>query len=297
MRSQLTRHLENIAHKGAAWRPCALLLAGVALAAMMPAVAAAGDANILTSDEKAAGWVLLFDGKTLEHFIDPSKLNPPGDAWHIEDGSIAAKPHPFITEDLISKETFGDFEMEWDWKIAPGGNSGVKYLIQALPVLTRATAKPGAHKFEEHVDYALDHGATDRAAITAGSRAQIYVVGFEYQMIDNGRHPDALRGPLYQSGALYGLFAPPQDVTKPVGEFNHSRLVVRGSHVEHWLNGVKVVDASLDDPHVKETLDKRWGAGSPVTRLMTERPRKECPVSLQNHGNAVWFRTIKIHRL
>ena len=273
------------------------LLAGVALAAMMPALAAAADANTLTDAEKTAGWELLFDGKSLDKFIDPSKLNPTGDAWHLDGDMIAAKPHAFITEDLISKEAFGDFEMEWDWKISPGGNSGVKYLIQALPVLTRATAKPGARKFEDHVDYALNQGATDRSVIAPGSRAQIYVVGFEYQMIDNHRHPDALRGPLYQTGALYGLFAPPEDVTKPVGEFNHSRLVVRGAHVEHWLNGVKVVDASLDDPHVKETLDERWGAGSPVTRLLTERPRKQCPVSLQNHGNAVWFRNIKIRRL
>ncbi len=273
------------------------LLAGVALAAMMPALAAAAEANTLTEEEKAAGWELLFDGKSLDKFIDPSKLNPPGDAWHLDGDTIAAKPHAFITEDLISKETFGDFEMEWDWKISPGGNSGVKYLIQALPVLTRATAKPGARRFEDHVDYALNQGETDRSVIAPGSRAQIYVVGFEYQMIDNHRHPDALRGPLYQTGALYGLFAPPEDVTKPVGEFNHSRLVVRGNHVEHWLNGVKVVDASLDDPRVKETLDERWGVGSPVAHLLTGRPRKQCPVSLQNHGNAVWFRNIKIRRL
>ncbi len=273
------------------------LTAGLVLALAAGGSLAGADHNTLTADETAAGWILLFDGHTMEHWIDPSALQPAGDAWSIDDGCLKATPHARITEDLISRDTFRDFEIEWDWKIAPGGNSGVKYLIQALPVLTRSTEKPGVHKFEEQVDYALAHASLDRSAIAAGARAQIYVVGFEYQMIDNGRHPDALRGPLYQSGALYGLFAPIRDVTKPVGEFNHSRLVVRGSHVEHWLNGVKVVDASLDDPHVKETLDKRWGDASAVTKLMTGRPRTDCPVSLQNHGNAVWFRDIRIRRL
>jgi hypothetical protein len=84
-------------------------------------------------------------------------------------------------------------------------------------------------------------------------------------------------------------------LTKPIGEFNHSRLVVKGNHTEHWLNGVKVVDTDLEEAAKDGT--KRWGADSPVYRLLATQPKKDCPISLQNHNDAAWFRNIKIRRL
>jgi hypothetical protein len=123
------------------------------------------------------------------------------------------------------------------------------------------------------------------------------VVGFEYQMIDNARHPDAKRGPLYQTGALYSIVPPSTDATKPVGEWNRSRLVVRGIHFEHWLNGTKVVDVSATPDLLRTALAKRWGAQSETLRLLTEQPQKRCPITLQNHGNAAWFRNIRIRPL
>lgn len=241
-----------------------------------------------------AGWVPLFDGKTMDHWIDPRALHPAGDAWTIEDGCLKAVPKPRVTEDLMSAETHGDFELQFDWRISPGGNSGVKYRIQALPILSDAHKFP---RFEQTVDYALEHQLFDRSTIPEGGRAQIYVIGFEYQLIDNAVHPDARRGPLYQSGALYGIVPPTRDVTKPVGQFNHSRLVVQGQHVEHWLNDVKVVDVTVDAELLKHNLAKRWGESSPVYKLMTEQPKKSCPISLQNHGDAAWFRNVKIKKL
>jgi hypothetical protein len=82
-----------------------------------------------------------------------------------------------------------------------------------------------------------------------------------------------------------------------VGEFNHSRLVVKGDHVEHWLNGEKVVDASLKAPEVERAAAKRWGAGNPIYNLMVKQPRTDCPISLQNHDNPAWFKNIKIRKL
>ena len=251
----------------------------------------------LTADERAAGWTLLFDGTNMDAWRDPKQMHPPGDAWAIEDGCLAAKPHPLITEDLVSKETYQDFELAFDWKISPGGNSGVKYRIQEFPILLAAERQPHGVKFEDLVDAAVKDHVTSRSVIKPGEKAQIYVIGFEYQLIDNGRHPDALRGPLYQSGSVYSIFPPSRDVTRPVGEFNHSQLVLKGNHVEHWLNGEEVVDADLDSPPVKETLAKRWAKDSPVYNLLVNQPKKLCPISLQNHGDAVWFRAIKIRKL
>jgi 3-keto-disaccharide hydrolase len=250
--------------------------------------------NILTPTEKAQGWILLFDGHSFDHWRNPEHLNPPGDAWTIEDGCLKATAHPHITEDLISAGTYHDFEMQWDWRISPAGNSGVKYEIQALPVLTPAIT---GKRFEDRVNQALTQHLFNRDAIPPSGRSQIYVVGFEYQMIDNGHHPDALRGPLYQSGALYGIVPPIRDVTRPVGEFNHSRLVVRGRHVEHWLNGVKVVDVTINRDLLRHTLGKRWGVDSPVFHLLADQPKHDAPISLQNHDDVAWFRDIKIKPL
>jgi len=86
-------------------------------------------------------------------------------------------------------------------------------------------------------------------------------------------------------------------VTRPVGEFNHLRLVVRGDRIEHWINGEKVVDASLKSPEVAQGVAKRWGEDSPVYKMLVEQPRKSCQISLQNHDDVAWFKNIKIRRL
>jgi hypothetical protein len=110
-------------------------------------------------------------------------------------------------EDLVTREQFGDFELAFDWRLASGGNSGVFY---------RAT--------EEY-----DH---------------VYWSGPEYQLLDDAGHPDG-RNRLTSAGAAYGLYPPPSGVVKPAGSWNSSRIVVVGSHVEHWLNGQRVVEYEL----------------------------------------------------
>ena len=259
-----------------------------ALSAALAAGAWAAD-NQLTPQEQAQGWKLMFDGKTFAGWEDPSKKNPPGDNFAIEDGCLKSLKHPKIDEDLFTLDTYSDFEMEFDWKISPAGNSGVKYRIQDRIVL--APARPG-QKFEDLVNLSLKDRRTDRPA-----KGQEYVVGFEYQALDNQRHPDARRGTNHQSGALYDFFSPVRDVTLPVGEFNHSRLVVKGDHIEHWLNGVKVVDGSLKSPEIAKASAARWGADSPVTRMLVDQPKKSCQISLQNHGDEAWFKNLKIRRL
>lgn len=243
--------------------------------------------NQLSPAEKSAGWMLLFDGRSMNGWEDPRAKTPAGDAWTIQDECLKANPHPRITEDLFTRELFRDFELLFDWRIAGGSNTGVKYRIQDRIFLADEAITP----FEALVNFSLAHPPGRRAA------GQEYVIGFEYQLIDNQRHPDAKRGGIHQTGALYDIAAPSQDASRPVGQFNHSRLLVKGSHVEHWLNGAKVVDTSLASDAVAQHSAQRWGAGTPVYRLLVQQPRQECPVSLQNHQDAAWFRDIKIRRL
>src|ERR1039457_1773434 len=181
-----------------------------ALACAAALTAAAAD-NQLTAKETAAGWRLMFDGKTYTGWEDPTKKAPPDNGFTIEDGCIKSLPHQTLNQDLFTLETFSDFEMEFDWKIAPGGNSGVKYRIQDRVMLV--DAKPG-QKFEDRVNASMKNRRQDRPA-----KGQEYVIGFEYQVLDNEKNPDARRGTNHQAGALYDMLSPLKDATRPVGEF------------------------------------------------------------------------------
>src|SRR5450759_999980 len=109
-----------------------LRITALAWAAVLAASAAD---NQLTAQEKAAGWRLLFDGKTYAGWEDPTKKVQPDNGFTIEDGCIKSLPHQTLNQDLFTLETFRDFELEFDWKISPGGNSGVKYRIQELSLI------------------------------------------------------------------------------------------------------------------------------------------------------------------
>src|SRR5437763_11817035 len=99
-------------------------------AALLAAASLHAADNQLTPQERSAGWTLMFDGKTYTHWVDPTRKSPPQTSFTIEDGCLKSTPHPTIDEDLFSEDTFADFELEWDWKISPRGNSGLKYRIQ-----------------------------------------------------------------------------------------------------------------------------------------------------------------------
>jgi hypothetical protein len=241
--------------------------------------------NTLAPDEKLAGWTLLFDGRTMNGWDDPRAKTPPGDAWTIEEGCLKAIAHPRIVEDLFTKASYTDFEFAFDWRISPHGNSGVKYRIQDH--LFVFPPHPG-ESFEQSVERSFLNRVSGRPA-----RGQDYVIGFEYQIIDNPGKLD----PRQTAGALYDMVAPSSQTARPVGEFNHSRVVLRGNHVEHWLNGVKVVDTTLDSPDALRGIEKRWGVAPHVGGLLAKQPGKSCPISLQNHGDAAWLRNLKIRLL
>jgi hypothetical protein len=155
---------------------------------------------------------------------------------------------------IITKAQYTDFELELEWRVGPRGNSGVFYRVTEGPPV-------------------------------------IYHNAPEYQILDNAGHPDG-RNSSTSAGANYALNAPVSDVTRPVGEWNHTRIVVRGAHVEHWLNGTKVVEYQLWTPEwtaaVKASKFNQWpgyGLG------------RRGHIGLQDHGDVVDFRNIRVREL
>ncbi len=224
---------------------------GVALALAAGAVLASDDQahNTLTGAEKAAGWKLLFDGRTLNGWREFKKTTI-GPGWQVADGVITLVD-PAKADDIVTTDKYANFDLVFDWKISKNGNSGVYY----------------------HVIETGEHG---------------YETGPEYQLLDNA-HGEP---PLQRAASLFGLYAPSSDVTRPVGTFNHSRIVVDHGHVEHWLNGVKVAEYQIGSADFKARVARTKFAFWP--RFATADTGY---ISLQDHESVVAFRDIKIKPL
>ena len=233
-------------------------LAMAALAAAQPlAQQATSTPNTLTDAEKKAGWILLFDGHSLDGWRGYKKPDAVDSRWKAVDGTLTLPADngkdTHGQRDLITKDTFEQFELSVDWKVAPGSNSGIKYFI-----------------------------LEDRDA----------AVGHEYQVIDDERHPDAKVGPHRQTAAFYDVLPANDRPLKPAGEWNTTRIVVRGQTVEHWLNSKKVLQYELNSPALNAAIEKSKFKG--IERF---GKRQNGHILLQDHGDQVWFRNIKIRRL
>lgn len=222
----------------------------------------AAEPNRLTGAERQQGWRLLFDGKSTAGWEEITGKPFPTDCWTIEDASLKVLVRSGGFQDIRTRESFGSFDLQFDWKVLKDGNSGVKYLIQRVDEWTNA----------------------------AGRQARAR--GLEYQLADDA-NPDAASDPRRIAGALYSLIASAPRTPPGIGEFNHSRLVVKGHHVEHWLNGAKVVEFESSAPEVRKLLRSYLPSGSAANSSLVETG----PISLQNHASEAWFRNIKIRVL
>jgi hypothetical protein len=228
--------------------------------------------NTLSAAEKKGGWKLLFDGKTFNGWRSYFETMDPSKGWAIENGYFKnskgnGRPRSG-GGDLMTTELFTDFDFRFEWSMPAGGNSGVYYLFE------ERQDKPGIGM------YMGDDGKSP--------------VGFEYQLLDDERHQDAIKnGPNRSTGALYFLFAPNESKRlKPIGEFNESRIVVNGNHVEHWLNGAKIVEYDLGSPALNEAIAK-----SKYKDIQGYGVKRKTRILLQDHGDEVRFRNLKIRTL
>jgi hypothetical protein len=225
------------------------------------------DLNILTDEEKAMGWILLFDGKSFEGWRGLGREGIPEGHWIITEGTINKVPskdvplqedgQPLVGGDLLTIQTFDNFELSFEWKISPAGNSGIKYNVSE----DMSTAYPPKYA----------------------------ALGFEYQILDDEGHPDALVSKTHTAVSLYDLIAPAGKILKPVGEFNTARIIFIGNHGEHWLNGAKVLEYDLNTPKMDALM-----ATSKYKDITDFAKKREGHIVLQDHTDAVWFRNIKI---
>jgi len=235
----------------------------VAVIAMASGLCAVGQTapNTLSAKEKAEGWKLLFDGKTSVGWRSVHGPAFPATGWEVKDGLLSVTDHGGEeggdAGDIITTRKYSSFELTAEFRITTGANSGIKYFV----------------------DPDLNKGR--------GS-----AIGYEYQILDDAVHPDAKKGKDGDRtiGSLYDMIPAAKDKpVKPVGEWNTARIVVRGAHVEHWLNGMKVVEYDRFTPQFRAMVAESKYHVWPGFADMPDGY-----ILLQDHGFPVSFRSIKI---
>ena len=235
-------------------------------------VAAEPTPNTLTAEEKQEGWRLLWDGKTSYGWRSANSEEFPEKSWILTNGEMevvsSGNAEAQAGGDIITREQFSNFELKVDFKLTPGCNSGIKYFV---------------------------HPNIDPVTGTGAKASVGSAIGYEYQVLDDLRHPDAKLGRNGDRtlGSLYDLLPASQDKpVNPIGEWNTAHIIVRGNHIQHWLNGKKILDYDRTSPEFKDAFEKskfRHISGFPTWT--------EGHILLQEHGSRVAFRNVKIRVL
>ena len=198
-----------------------------------------------------AEWIVLFDGEKVNGLRGYKQKGLP-ESWVIVDGALKTISGHGV--DLISEDVYKNFELELEWKIPKGGNSGIFYFA----------TEEGKH---------------------------IYESAPEMQVLDNIAHRDGLRD-VTTAGSLYDLIAPIKNVVKTVGEFNQVRIKVEDNHVEHWLNGIKILEYEYQSEHMKALIAKSKFKTMPLFAKASSGH-----IGLQGDHGEIWYRNIRIRKL
>ena len=214
------------------------------------AASAAETGAAMDSEAHGTDWIVLFDGTDLSAWRGYQRDGMPA-GWQVRDGALVLDPSVGDGGDIVTRASFADFELELDWRVEPGGNSGIFF------------------RADEDADAIWHHAP-------------------EMQILDDDAHADAAR-PITSAGSCYALYAPTEDVVHPAGEWNHVRIVARGPRVEHWMNGTKIVEYTIGS----EDWDRRV-AESKFAAYPEFGEATEGRIGLQDHGDVVWFRAVRI---
>lgn len=212
----------------------------------------------LEAQQKSKGFVSLFDGKTLQGWHTYGKTFT-GKGWKVEDGAIHFDPKSKQDDsgDLVTDKEYGNFHLKIDWKVAPGSNSGILFHIN-----------------EDAAKY-----------------NQTYSTGPEMQVIDNDGHPDG-KIIKHRAGDLYDLVKSSSEPVKPVGQWNTAEIISNKGKLEFILNGIKIVSTTQFDENWKTLI-----ANSKFAKWAGFGIFKTGKISLQDHGEEVWFRNVMIKEL
>jgi hypothetical protein len=224
------------------------------LGLLVTAASLAQAPNTLSPAERAAGWTLLFDGKTTDGWRGFRKPAFPAAGWAIEDGTLKCLGQK--GGDILTTATFTDFEFAWEWKLSSKANTGVKYFVD------------------------------ERRGNTTGA------IGHEYQIIDDEGYDAEPLSAKQKTGGFYEVIPPKAAAAKPIGQWNQSRLIVRGKHVEHWLNGTLVASYETDSAESAAGI-----ATSKFRDVAGFADKIPTPILLQDHNTIAWFRSLKIRAL
>jgi cytochrome c len=208
-------------------------------------------ANTLTEDEEAEGFRLLFDGETTTGWRGYGSAEFPA-RWAVEDGMLMMAAGAESQQDLVSEESFENFELRLQWKISKAGNSGIMFNV-------------------------VDSAANNTP----------WKTGPEFQILDDLGHSDAVE--MHLAGDLYDLLSSKYRMSRPAGEWNESRIQVNNGHLRHWLNGILVIET--------EMWTEEWDAlvaGSKFAEMPGFGRARSGLIALQDHGDPVWFRSIRI---